>query len=110
MEAEKLILLAWVWCVVRLTIFNTYEIVFLPSFIILLDLTFTPSKGITPTEDDSGSSAIGVTAQEDKKITKKKINYIQGKEEREMNDMIAKLMYEEGEKAWNRMRKKITKI
>ncbi|GFU08189.1 hypothetical protein NPIL_288381 [Nephila pilipes] len=107
METEKLILLAWVWCVVRLAIFNTYEIVFLPSFIILLDLSFTPSKEITPTEDDSGSSAIGVTAQEDNKIIRKKTNYIQGKEEREMNDMITKLMYEEGEKARNRMRKKL---
>ncbi|GFT42384.1 hypothetical protein NPIL_335721 [Nephila pilipes] len=107
MDSEKIILLAWLWCVVRLAFFNTYEIVFLPFILVLLDLTFIPSEKITPFEDDCGSSAIGFTAQGDTNTIKNKNNYIQGKEERQLNDMISKLMYEEGKKALHRMRKKI---
>ncbi|GFU20913.1 hypothetical protein NPIL_70691 [Nephila pilipes] len=107
METEKIILLAWLWCVVRFAFFNTYEIVFLPFILVLLDLTFIPSEKITPFEDDCGSSAVGFAAQGDTNINKKKKNYIQGKEERKLNYMISKLMYEEGRKARYRMMKKL---
>ncbi|GFT39985.1 hypothetical protein NPIL_67421 [Nephila pilipes] len=91
---EKAILLAWVWCVLRLVIFNTYEIVSLPFFILLLDQFITSTNEITP-KDDPRSSTIGIAAQEDKKITEKKNIWIAGTEEQHLNDLISKLMCEE---------------
>ncbi|GFT74709.1 hypothetical protein NPIL_623641 [Nephila pilipes] len=105
MESEKFILLVWIWCAVRFAFFNSYEIVFLPSFLILPDLISTPSKELTSTEDDSRSSRIDIPAQKDQKNRKIKNNSVPGNEERELNDMIRKLMDEEREKAWYKIRK-----
>ncbi|GFU56679.1 hypothetical protein NPIL_110931 [Nephila pilipes] len=101
---EKSVLLAWVWCLVRLVIFNTYEIVYLPFFILLLDQLITPSNEITPNKDDLRSS---IAAQEDKNIREKRNISIVGKEQKHLNDMITKLMNEEREKAWHKIRKRL---
>ncbi|GFU39533.1 hypothetical protein NPIL_344651 [Nephila pilipes] len=71
MGTEKMILPEWIWCVVRFVFFRTYKIVFLPSILLLLDLTFIPSEEITPVEDACGCSAIDVATQEDIKTSRK---------------------------------------
>ncbi|GFT15581.1 hypothetical protein NPIL_242521 [Nephila pilipes] len=100
MEMEKIFLLAWIWCAVRFAFFNSYEIVFLPSFIILLDLILTSSKELTSNEDDPGSSRKSIPAQKDQRNIKIRNNLVPGKEEKELNDMIWKLMNEEKKKTW----------
>ncbi|GFT20535.1 hypothetical protein NPIL_199221 [Nephila pilipes] len=107
MDPEKIILLAWVWCIVRLVIFSAYEIVFLPVIIILLDPFTTPSNEVASKEDKSRSRVIGTAAQEDQSTIQRKRNSNQGKEEKDLNDLISKLMKEEKRKAWLKMRKRI---
>ncbi|GFT59982.1 hypothetical protein NPIL_227431 [Nephila pilipes] len=107
MDTEKIILLSWVWCIVRLVFFDTYDIVFLPTILILLDQFFTPSNKIPSSEDKSGSRALGIAAQEDANTIQKKKCRIQGKEEKHLNGLISKLMNEEKRKAVNKMRKRI---
>ncbi|GFS33910.1 hypothetical protein NPIL_129061 [Nephila pilipes] len=92
----KTILLAWVWCIVRLSFFNSLEIVFMLPFIIILDHIVRPSSKRTPTED-AGSKITTSAVQEDPKDKKKKKKNtaIEGKEGVALNEMILKLMYTE---------------
>ncbi|GFS88968.1 hypothetical protein NPIL_101631 [Nephila pilipes] len=106
---EKIFLFAWMWCAVRFAFFNSYEIVLLPSFLILLDLILTSSKKLPSTEDDPGSSTKNIPPQKDQQTRKIKNILDPGKEEKELNDMIRKLMDKERKKIWYKVPGKVEK-
>ncbi|GFT61871.1 hypothetical protein NPIL_358661 [Nephila pilipes] len=93
----KTILLVWIRCMIGLVFLNSYEIVFMLPFIIILDRIARPSSERTPTED-AGSSITSLAAQEDREDKKTKKTAIKGKEEAALNEMILKLMYIEKKK------------
>ncbi|GFS51359.1 hypothetical protein NPIL_89001 [Nephila pilipes] len=103
MEIKNIFLLAWIWCAVRFAFFNSYEIVYLPPFLILLDLILTSTKELTSNEDDPRSSRKSIPAQKDKKTLNIKSNLVPEKEEKELNDMIRKLMDKERKKIWHKV-------
>ncbi|GFT63272.1 hypothetical protein NPIL_156081 [Nephila pilipes] len=100
----KTFLLTWMWCLVRLLIFNTYEIVMLLPIIIILDKIITPSRKKTSV-NNTRPQAIGMATQEDREEKKKKIIVNKGKEEIELDEMISKLMNYEKKKALYKGRK-----
>ncbi|GFU13233.1 hypothetical protein NPIL_325941 [Nephila pilipes] len=97
---EKIFLFAWMWCAFRFAFFKSYEIVYLPPFLILLDLILTSSKELPSTEDDAGSSTKNIPAQKDQHTRKIKNVLVPGKEEKKLNDTKRKLMDKERKKIW----------
>ncbi|GFT32714.1 hypothetical protein NPIL_110951 [Nephila pilipes] len=100
----KSVVVAWMWCVMRLVIFNTYDIAYVLPIIIILDRLATPSSNVTSI-GSTGSKIIGYAAQEDPNEKMEKNIVTKGKEETDMNEKISKLMYTEKEKALKKMKK-----
>ncbi|GFU38304.1 hypothetical protein NPIL_432381, partial [Nephila pilipes] len=75
----KTILLIWMRYMIRLVLFNNYEIVFMLPIIIILDQIISPSSKKTSIED-TGSQTTGTATQEDPGEKKKTI-INKGKEE-----------------------------
>ncbi|GFS95043.1 hypothetical protein NPIL_370061 [Nephila pilipes] len=100
----KLVMFAWITCMIRLVIFNTFEIAYMLPIIIILDQIAIPPSTITSI-GSTGSNTIGYAAQEDTNEKKEINTVIKGNEERLLNEMITKLMNYEKKKAREKMRK-----
>ncbi|GFT99525.1 hypothetical protein NPIL_170171 [Nephila pilipes] len=87
----KIILCAWIWCVLRLLIFNIYDIAYMLPFIIILDQIATTSSTLTST-GSTRSNIIGYAEQEDHNEKKEKNIGTKGKEEIELNKVVANKM------------------
>ncbi|GFT70390.1 hypothetical protein NPIL_146941 [Nephila pilipes] len=102
----KTILCAWMWCLMRLLIFNIYDIAYMLPFLIILDQIATTSSTLTSI-GSTGSKTIGYAAQEDPKEKKEENICTKGNEETSLNELISKLMYMEKQKAMKKMKKLI---
>ncbi|GFT96947.1 hypothetical protein NPIL_683651 [Nephila pilipes] len=99
----KSITFAWIWCMLRLVIFNTFEIAYMLPIIIILDRFATPSSTITSVENNR-SKSVGFATQEGPDDKKKRNAFIKGKAETLLNEMISKLMHDEKKKAFQKIR------
>ncbi|GFS68346.1 hypothetical protein NPIL_633361 [Nephila pilipes] len=90
----KSVMFAWITCMIRLVIFNTFEIAYMLPIIIILDQIAIPPSTITSILS-TGSNTIGYAAQEDTNEKMEKSIGTKGKEETDLNEKISKLMYVE---------------
>ncbi|GFT90245.1 hypothetical protein NPIL_11121 [Nephila pilipes] len=98
------VMLAWLWCVMRLVFFITFEIAYILPVIITLDRFATPSSKTTSSENIT-SKAIGYATREDVDEKKKKNIFANGKEEEHLNELISELEYIEKQKTWIKLGK-----